>query len=104
MQHRFESTEVGGHEVDRCTRISEEPFRGAEEAAAIVDPCAGEQLIEVGQQRAEDVELFEVVTLAERVQKPAGHTRTEWYRKRVDRTHGSDRGTHLHEHADMVQR
>ena len=73
VQHRLEAAEVGRHEVDRRAGVAQEPLGRTEEAAAVVHPRAHEQLVQVGEQRAEHLEVLEVVALAERVEEASGH-------------------------------
>ena len=89
-----EAPEVRRDELDVGARVAQEPFGRAVEAGEQADAGLREQRVEVGEQRAEHLELLEVVALAERVQEGAGLARSERDRQAVPGPHGRDRGVH----------
>ncbi len=72
LQDGREAAEVGGDELDVGAGVEQEALGRAVEAAQQVDAGAGEQLVEVHQQRAEDDEVVEALTLAEGVEQAHG--------------------------------
>ena len=102
VQHRLEATKVGGYEIHRGTRVSQEALGGAEEAAAVVHAGVHEQLVEIRHQCTEHLQLLEVGALAECVKEAARHTRPERHGQRIDGPNGCYCIAHLAEHAVTV--
>ena len=67
-----EPTEVGRDVLDVGAAVAKEPLGRPEEPAAVVHARLHEHRVEVGQERAEQLEVDPVVTVAQRVQEPAG--------------------------------
>ena len=93
-QHRLEATEVGRHEVDVGTGVAQEPLGRAEEPAAVPHALPHEQLVQIGEQRTEHLEMREVVALAERVEETGGDSRSERNCEAVVGAHPRDRLLH----------
>jgi hypothetical protein len=87
-----EAAEVGRDELDRGADVAEQPLGRAEEPGEQPDARLGEERIQVDEQRAEDVELLEVVALAERVEELGGLAGSERDRQAVAWPDGRDRG------------